>query len=63
DVVSRKNNLVIKDLKELAINPNDIIELGYKGPLIKEKLNHALNLVLDKQVKNERNAILEKLKK
>jgi hypothetical protein len=58
-----KNNLVIKDIKELNITANDIIKLGYKGPLIKEKLNHVINLVLDKKVLNEKECLIEKLKK
>lgn len=63
DVDKVKNNLVIKDIKELNITANDIIKLGYKGPLIKEKLNHVINLVLDKKVLNEKECLIEKLKK
>ena len=48
-------------LKDLAIGGRDLIALGYSGPAIGQALNRLLELVLDEQVENEKNALLKAL--
>lgn len=46
-------------LKALAVNGNDIIEIGFKGREIGERLNFLLEAVIDGKVKNERDELLK----
>ena len=48
-------------LKDLALNGHDLIALGYRGKAIGEALNRLLNLVLDEEVPNEKEALLQVL--
>jgi len=50
-------------LKDLAINGNDLIELGVQpGPQLGEYLNRLFEMVLDETVPNEKEALLEQAK-
>ena len=47
-------------IKNLAVNGNDLIAIGFKqGPAIGSVLNDLLNLVIDEQIQNEKAALLE----
>ena len=46
-------------LKDLAINGNDLLELGFKGKKIGEALNKALDLVLDDDSLNIKEILLK----
>ena len=46
-------------LKDLAINGHDLLALGYSGKAIGTCLNRLLELVLDEQLPNEREALLK----
>ena len=47
-------------IKNLAVNGNDLIAIGFKqGPAIGSVLNDLLNLVIDEQILNEKAALLE----
>ena len=46
-------------LKDLAVNGNDLMRLGYEGKAIGQCLNHLLELVIDEQLPNERQALLD----
>lgn len=46
-------------LKDLAINGNDLLALGYNGKPIGLILQTCLNAVMDEQIANERTALLE----
>lgn len=48
-------------LKQLAVNGNDMIALGYQGAEIGDKLRQLLELVIDGKCENERNALLNAL--
>lgn len=48
--------------KDLAISPKDIIELGFKGPEIKQALNNVCLLVISGH-KNEKESIVSHIKK
>ena len=48
-------------LKDLALNGHDLMALGYRGKAIGEALNRLLNLVLDEEVPNEKEALLQVL--
>ena len=50
------------DVKDLKVNGNDMIELGFKGREIKFVLNELLNLVINGEVVNEKKALIEKAK-
>ena len=50
-------------LKSLAVNGNDLMELGYQGREIGQKLNHLLEEVLDGTLPNEKNALIQAAKK
>lgn len=52
----------VYSLKYLAINGNDLIELGYKGKQIGEILNKLLDLVMRDMVKNTRAELLQIVK-
>ena len=45
-------------LKDLAVNGHDLMAAGITGPAIGKTLNRLLNLVLDEQLPNEKNALL-----
>ena len=55
-------NCDVYSLKYLAINGNDLIELGYKGKQIGEILNKLLDLVMRDRVKNTRAELLQIVK-
>ena len=46
-------------LKDLAVNGRDLTDLGYSGKAIGTCLNRLLELVLDEQLPNERDALLK----
>ena len=48
-------------LKDLALNGHDLMALGYEGRAIGEALNRLLELVMDEQVENTREALLKEL--
>ncbi|MCQ2490576.1 MAG: HD domain-containing protein [Ruminococcus sp.] len=48
------------DLRQLAVNGNDIMSLGAQGRQIGECLNDLLGLVIDGELPNEREALLER---
>jgi tRNA nucleotidyltransferase (CCA-adding enzyme) len=50
-------------LRDLAINGRDVLELGVaQGPRVGELLNAALELVLEDALPNERDALLQWLR-
>ena len=49
-------------LKDLAVNGHDLMELGYTGREIGEKLNLLLEKVIEEELPNEKEALLECLK-
>ena len=49
-------------LRDLAVNGRDIQSLGITGPAVGETLKLLLELVLDEQVPNEKNALLQAAK-
>lgn len=53
-----KENLSFS-LKDLNINGNDLIHLGFSGEKIGDVLNKLLNMVLNEQVPNEKNKLLK----
>ena len=48
-------------LRDLALNGHDLMALGYSGKAIGQTLNHLLNLVLEEQCENTRQALLAAL--
>ena len=48
-------------LRNLALNGHDLMALGYQGKAIGQALNHLLNLVLEDQCENTREALLAAL--
>lgn len=50
-------------VKDLKINGNDLISLGYKGKEIGEKLNTCLEAVIDGKIKNEYDDLIKLIKK
>lgn len=50
-------------LKDLAVNGHDLMELGISGPAIGQTLNHLLSQVLDDALPNKKQALLASLKK
>lgn len=54
-----RNNQDVFDLKYLAINGNDLLQLGFEGKQIGKILNELLDLVMQDKVKNKRNSLLE----
>ncbi len=65
--VERLLEEVIKDnecftLKDLAINGNDLKEIGFKGKEIGFYLNYFLNSVINETIKNEKEELLTKSK-
>ena len=49
-------------LRDLALNGHDLMALGYSGKAIGQTLNFLLNLVLEEQCENSRQALLAALK-
>ena len=47
-------------VKDLAVNGNDLLALGYQGKAIGETLNALLEGVLDETLPNERQALLDR---
>ena len=45
-------------LKDLALNGNDLMALGIRGKAIGQTLNALLELVMDEQLPNEKEALL-----
>lgn len=61
------NTVIIENscfsLKDLAVNGNDLIELGIpKGKKIGSILNHLLEMVLNEEVQNDRTVLIEEIK-
>lgn len=50
-------------LKDLAVNGHDLMALGFSGPAIGAELNRLLELVMDEQLLNEKEALLRAVKK
>ena len=48
-------------LKDLAVSGHDLMQLGYQGKAIGDTLNRLLELVMDEQVENTRDALLNTL--
>lgn len=48
-------------IKDLAVNGRDLMALGYSGPSIGQSLQKLLDLVLDDQVENSKEALLHAL--
>ena len=57
------NELLAEDqcfqIRDLAVNGNDLMALGLKGRAIGQTLQHLLNLVIEEQIPNEKTALLE----
>lgn len=60
EIVSENECFSLKDLK---INGNDLIKLGYKGKQIGEVLNLCLSAVIDGKIPNEYSALAEFINK
>ncbi len=60
---AKKASNGITSIKELNIDGNILKEAGYKSYKIKEALNYALISVIEKKVKNEKEALLDFLKR
>ncbi len=60
---ARKASKGITSIKELEIDGNDLKSIGYKSYKIKEALNLLLEAVIEEKVKNEKNELIEYLKK
>ena len=51
-------------LKDLAVNGNDILALGVEaGPMVGKALNHLLDRVIEEEVLNEHEALMEEAKR
>ena len=50
-------------LKDMKINGQDLIDLGYRGPKIGRKLEELLGQIMDGNIENEREALLRAAKK
>ncbi len=59
EIIAENECFSIKDLK---INGNDLISLGFSGKEIGEKLNLCLNAVIDEKLKNEYDELVEFVK-
>ena len=59
EILSEDACLTVKDL---AVKGNDLMALGLTGPDIGKTLNRLLDLVLDEQLPNEKEALLNTLK-
>lgn len=60
EIIAENACLTIRDL---AINGNDLMELGFQpGPALGQALENLLEMVLDERVPNEKNALLSVIK-
>lgn len=59
--IVRENECV--SLRDLAVNGNDMASLGLSGPGIGEALRELLSLVVDEALPNEKDALIEYIKK
>lgn len=50
-------------LRDLSINGNDVLSLGYSGEAVGEQLQWALNAVIEKQLPNEKSVLLSSIAK
>ena len=50
-------------LKQLAVNGNDLMELGLQGKAVGEMLNHLLEQVIDGNLSNDKNVLLAQITK
>ena len=57
DEIKDRNDIYL--LKDLAINGDDVVKLGYKGKEISEALNKALDLVIEEKVENKKEDLLK----
>jgi tRNA nucleotidyltransferase (CCA-adding enzyme) len=62
NLIDMKNQLVLKNIKDLNIKPKDLINAGFKNEEIGKKMNEALRLVLDKKINNNKEEILNSIK-
>lgn len=46
-------------LKDMKINGNDLVALGFKGPRIREELNYILDSIIEGEVTNDSESLLE----
>ena len=60
EIIAENECFSIKDLK---INGNDLISMGYNGKEIGAKLNLCLNAVIDEQIKNKYDELVKFIKK
>jgi len=56
------NDKVCYSLKDLAINGDDLIKLGYSGKNVGELLNHLLEEVIEERLENDRESLIVSLK-
>lgn len=56
EIITEKECFSIKDL---AINGNDLMEIGYKGKKIGEILNTLLNMVISEKIENDFDVLLQ----
>lgn len=66
DITERELNRIISDgepfsLKDLAINGNDLIALGYSGKEIGTKLEYLLDAVINDKIENKKSKLLDYL--
>lgn len=54
-ILAEKSCLTLKDL---ALNGRDLMSMGYVGPAIGKRLNQLLQLVVDEEIPNTRDALL-----
>ncbi|MGN1107020.1 MAG: hypothetical protein ACI4RH_10235, partial [Huintestinicola sp.] len=50
-------------LKDLAVNGNDIMELGYSGKAVGVVLEELLQAVISEEIPNDKDALISKAKK
>ena len=62
DILIKKHNLPIKNIKDLDLTSYDIMNLGYKGKEIKSKQLYALRLVLLNKVLNQKDKLINIIK-
>lgn len=68
DVAALSNQIVTEQqcfqIKDLAVNGHDIIQLGVEtGPMVGKVLNHLLDMVLDETIENDYDALLTEAKR
>lgn len=56
------NTGLVYSRNQLKINGNDILNLGLKGPIIKEILNDCLNKIINDELTNDKNLLLNYIK-